>query len=377
MTERAVLRRLMEKMRADPGTLEAVVEAARAESPPIAALPVQEVRRHIAALLAVVSAAFIDESGLNEDDARVADRLATDRALQGVPLAALLDGFQAARSHILRRLLDEARSVGVCLDGLIEELMELDAYANGLQNRLVHAFRETELSLAHSAHAARVQALRDLLAGGPVSGAADAGLDVRRRYHCLVPDIGDPRAARRAEAALGLADGVSGLVDGRLCAVTTRLPAGAVTLMVAGPAVGPGELAEVYRLGRTALASARRRGLKGLQELTALAVPVALDAHPALGGLLARERLAGLDAGDEFHRLLAETAVVYLDHGGRADQTAAALHVHPNTVKHRLRRLAALTGFADPVTPGESLADALRWRWALQSWLGGLPEVRG
>jgi hypothetical protein len=35
MTERAVLRRLIERMRADPGLLEAVVEAARAESPPI------------------------------------------------------------------------------------------------------------------------------------------------------------------------------------------------------------------------------------------------------------------------------------------------------------------------------------------------------
>jgi hypothetical protein len=369
MTERAVLRRLMEKMRADPRTLEAVVEAARAESPPIAALPVQEVRRHIAALLAVVSAAFIDESGLNEDDARVADRLATDRALQGVPLAALLDGFQAARSHVMMRLLKDARSAGVSLDALIEEIMELDAYANGLQNRLIHAFRETELSLAHSAHATRLQALRDLLAGGPVAGAADAGLDARRRYHCLVTDIGDPREARRAEAALGLPDGVSGLVDGRLCAVTTRLPAESATLTVAGPAVRPGELAEVYRLCRTALASARRRGLDGLWELTTLAVPVAFDAHPLLGELLAREYLAGLETADEFHRLLAETALAYLDHGGRADHTAAALHVHPNTVKHRLRRLAALTSFGDPVSAGETLAGALRWRWALQAWL--------
>jgi hypothetical protein len=167
----------MERMRADPGLLEAVVEAAGAGSPPIAALPVQEVRRHVAALLAVVSAAFIDASGLSEEDARVADRLATDRALQGVPLAALLDGFQAARSYVLMRLLNAARSAGVSLDALIGEIMELDAYAHELQNRLIHAFRESELSLAHSAHAARVQALRDLLAGGAASAAADAGLD--------------------------------------------------------------------------------------------------------------------------------------------------------------------------------------------------------
>jgi PucR C-terminal helix-turn-helix domain len=369
MTERAVLRRLMERMRADPGLLEAVVEAARAGSPPIAALPVQEVRRHIAALLAVVSAAFIDASGLSEEDARVADRLATDRALQGVPLTALLDGFQAARSYVLMRLLNAARSAGVSLDALIEEIMELDAYAHELQNRLIHAFRESELSLAHSAQAARVQALRDLLAGGPACSAADAGLDVRLRYHCLVADVGDPREARRAEAALSSPDGVSGLVDGRLCAVTTRLPAGAAMLVIAGPAVPPGELAEVYRLCRSALASARRRGLHGLLRLTALAMPVALDAHPKLGELLVREYLTRLDPADEFHRLLAETALTYLDHGCRADHTAVALHVHPNTVKHRLRRLARLTSFDEPAPPGETLAHALRWRWALRTWL--------
>jgi hypothetical protein len=40
--------------------------------------------------------------------------------------------------------------------------------------------------------------------------------------------------------------------------------------------------------------------------------------------------------------------------------------VHPNTVKHRLRRLGELTGFTPPEG---SLAEALRWRWAVDTWL--------
>ncbi|MDL4815402.1 helix-turn-helix domain-containing protein [Actinomadura opuntiae] len=368
MSERTVLRRLMERMRADPGLLDAVVEAARAESPPIAGLPVQEVRRHIAALLAVVSAAFIDMSGLSEEDTRAADRLATDRALQGVPLAALLDGFQAARSYVLTRLMQEARAAGVSLDSMIEEIMELDHYANGLQNRLIHAYRETELSLAQSAHAARVQALRELLGGGPAC-AADAGLSATRRYHCLVTDIGDPREARRTEAAVALPDGVSGLVDGHWCAVTTRLPARIDLLAIAGPPVRPSDLANVYRLCRAALASARRRGLDGLRRLTDLAMPVALDSRPDLGAVLAREYLARLDPAEEFHRLLAETVLTYLDHGEHPGRTADALHIHPNTVKHRLRRFGVLTDFAHQAPPGETLGRALTWRWALQTWL--------
>jgi hypothetical protein len=368
MSERTVLRRLMERMRADPGLLDAVVEAARAESAPIAGLPVQEVRRHIAALLAVVSAAFIDTSGLSEEDTRAADRLATDRALQGVPLAALLDGFQAGRSYVLTRLMQEAQAAGVSLDSMIGEIMELDRYANGLQNRLIHAYRASELSLAQSAHATRVQALRDLLGGGPAR-ADEAGLSATRRYHCIVTDIGDPREARRTEAAMALPDGVSGLVDGHWCAVTTRLPARPGPLAIAGPPVRPCDLSSVYGLCRAALASARRLGLDGLHHLTDLAMPVALDARPEFGAVLAREYLARLDPSDEFHRLLAETALVYLDHGGHPGHAADALHIHPNTVKHRLRRFGALTDFATQAPPGETLARALTWRWALQTWL--------
>jgi sugar diacid utilization regulator len=86
--------------------------------------------------------------------------------------------------------------------------------------------------------------------------------------------------------------------------------------------------------------------------------------------MLAAEHLAGLDPADPFHRLLATTALAYLEHGGRADLTAVSLHVHTNTVKHRLRRLAELTGFgAAPPDPGDALADSLRWWCALRAWL--------
>src|SRR3954451_19275287 len=98
---RAVLRRLVERMRTDEGLLDGAVEAARAISPPVAALPVQEVERHILALLGAIGTVFGDPDGTDApaigEFGRAADRLATDRALQGVPLAALLEGYQAAR----------------------------------------------------------------------------------------------------------------------------------------------------------------------------------------------------------------------------------------------------------------------------------------
>lgn len=375
----AVLRRLVERMRSDEGLLDGAVEAARAISPPVAALPVQEVERHILALLGAIGTVFGDPAGRDSpaigDFGRAADRLATDRALQGVPLAALLEGYQAARLHVVLRLIDSARSEDVPTDDLLDGLLELDAFTNYLQNRLVHAYRETELSLARTAHAARTQALRDLLHDGPPNRIVEAGLDPAKPYHCWIADVTDTSQVRPIEAALNGQDGVSGLVQGYLCGVTARLPATARlehTLVVAGPAVPAPELAGSYRLCAAALVSARSLGLRGLRSLTSLALVVVTDAQPQLGDMLADEHLARLDVGDEFHRLLAETALVYLAHGSRADLAAVALHVHPNTVKHRLRRLAELTAFdaaGDPAEPGDALAHAVRWWWSLRAWL--------
>jgi hypothetical protein len=375
----AVLRRLVERMRTDEGLLDGAVEAARQVSPPAAALPVQEVQRHILALLGAIGVVFGDPAGPDspaiEEFGRAADRLASDRALQGVPLAALLEGYQAARLYVVHWLIDNARSDEVQTRDLIDGLLELDAFTNYLQNRLVHAYRETELGLARTAHAARTQALRDLLHDGPPNRIVEAGLDPAKMYHCWIADVTDTSRMRPIEAVLNGQDGVSGLVEGYLCGVTGRLPAGNRldhTLVVAGPAVPATELAGSYRLCAAALASARSLGLNGLRSLTSLALAVVADAHAGLGDMLADEHLAGLDIGDEFHRLLAETALVYLAHGSRADLAAVALHVHPNTVKHRLRRLGELTAFdagADPGEPGDALAHAVRWWWSLRAWL--------
>lgn len=376
---RAVLRRLVERMRTDEGLLDGAVKSARTVSAPAAALPVQEVERHILALLGAIGIVFGDPAGPDspaiDEFGRAADRLASDRALQGVPLAALLEGYQAARLYVVHWLIDNARAVDIPKGDLIDGLLELDAFTNYLQNRLVHAYRETELSLARTAHAARTQALRDLLHDGPPTRIVEAGLDSAKLYHCWIADVTDTSQMRPIEAAMTSPDGVSGLVEGYLCGVTARLPATARpehTLVVAGPAVPVSELAGSYRLCAAALASARSLGLRGLRPLTSLALVVAADAHPRLGDMLADEHLAGLDVEDEFHRLLAETALVYLAHGSRADLAAVALHVHPNTVKHRLRRLGELTAFdatGDPGEPGDALAHAVRWWWSLRAWL--------
>ena len=63
----------------------------------------------------------------------------------------------------------------------------------------------------------------------------------------------------------------------------------------------------------------------------------------------------------ETGRTLVETVAAYLDHGLRPAETAAALHLHPNSLRKRLKRYEELTG-ADL----RSMDDLVAIWWALR-----------
>lgn len=366
---RAVVRRIIEGMWADPATLNGVVDAARAESPPVAALPREDVRQRIAPLLAGVAAAFIDGAEL---DVGPADQLASDRAVQGIALDALLDGFQAGRRYLLARFVDLAQVHQMSPGQAFEALVELDKHGSKLLNRLIHTYREAELAMTRTADATRIEALRRLLHDGPGRGLVATGLNASQRYHCIVTGISDPATARGTAVCINASGGISGMVDGYLCGVTPALPpSGQFTghLAVASPKARPEALPRAYKHCAQARDAAARRARTGLHALTDLTALVLLDGQADLAGLLATDLLAALDPASPLHLELARTALAYLDHGGRADLTAADLHLHPNTVKHRLRRLADLTGLSLPDRSDQAVDRLLPWWCALQSWL--------
>jgi PucR-like helix-turn-helix protein len=355
---------LLERSR-DPAVLESVVQAARTRSPLVARLPEEETRRHTRALIEGVVGVLAAGEAPPAEAFTAAERLGSDRARQGVPVAALLDGFQAGRSLLLEMLIHDGLALGVPAEVLLEGVTRIDAITTGLVHRMVHAHRVAELEMARTTREGHVQLLRQLLHGEPV--AVPAPLEPSAVYRCVVSEVSDPAAARRLEPVLG---GLSGLVDGRLAALVPRLPEAPPDgpLLVVSPPVPLTQVAELYDLCRRALRAAQPYGTSGLQHLTDLALVTATSAEPALGRLLAARLLDGLAPGDAFHRELVETALAYLDHGARIEPAATAMHVHPNTVKYRLRRIQDLTG--RPLTgPASSVSRTAHWWWALRAWL--------
>ncbi len=348
----------------DGAVADAAARAARVRSPQVAALPEDEVRRHVRAVVRAAARAVAAGGELTEADLRAAERLGGDRARQGVPVAALLDGFQAGRALIVRTVVERGRAAGLPADDLLEGVIRIDAVATALEHRMVHAHRIAEIEMARTARDAQAQVLRRVLHG---EGGDPSPLDPARAYHCLVAGVSDPGPAAELERLLP--GGLSGLVDGRLVALVPRLPdlpAGA-PLVVAAPAAPLADIPGLYRMCGEALRAAPPGG--GLRHLADLALAVAVAGRPALGRLLAAGTLHRLDPGDAFHRQLAVTALAYLDNAGRIDPTAEALHVHPNTVKYRVRRFGEITGGDLAPQAGNAVAHAAHWWWALRTWL--------
>jgi hypothetical protein len=366
-----LLRQVLDAMAADDAVLDQLVTAARTQSPEVARLPEAENRRHVQFLL---SAALRATTNPDTADYTTAEALGADRAAQGIPLTALLRGVQAGRTLAARVAVERCRAAGVPDDVILETVLDAERYTGALERHIVKGYHAAELQLSRTVRDARTQLLRTLLLPGHPPTPEElrrAGLHPGGRYFCVVSDVSDPAHARTLEQALLEFGGVYGLVEGRLTGLAARSPAGVALAddvrLVVAPAAALPALPEIHRL---CTAAARLAG-RGYHDLTALAGELALTAQPVLGGLLTTALLGSLDPANPFHRELAATALAYLDHGQRLRTTAEALHLHPNTVRYRLDRLAELTPLPLAENTGGRVLDAVRSWWALHHWLGG------
>jgi hypothetical protein len=177
---------------------------------------------------------------------------------------------------------------------------------------------------------------------------ADVLIDRSRREPCLL--IPDPDAR------------------GRVAAVDRALSGWAAAM---GPAEPLDRAAASLRWARRALGLAERGiidGHRGLVRCDEHLATLLIFADEELAGVLRGARLAPLQRLRPAQRdRLADTLLIWLQHGCNANEVALLVHVHPQTVRYRLRQADDLFGdqLRDPDRRFE-LEIALRARQTLQ-----------
>ena len=114
-----------------------------------------------------------------------------------------------------------------------------------------------------------------------------------------------------------------------------------------GPAGEPAELRESWSLARACLLAAQAGVLpsEGLVCAEDHLVELLLFEGAPLAKRIGLQRLAPFEAlTDKARERMRETALAYVRHRGNSVEMAAALHLHPQTVRYRIARLRELLG---------------------------------
>jgi hypothetical protein len=369
-----------------PKLARAMIEAFVKEIPLYSLLPREQLDGEILAIttsnLRLFFLALRESRDLSSEELNDVRMSAVRRAEERVPLDAVLTAYHVGGRIGWQAIVDNARPDET--DAVIGAGARVLLYVQQVTAAVAAAYLEEQQTIYGEERDAR-RALASALLSGDAADSLAARLGVRIAPGYLVvsldldehPDesergVGGAIAARRkvrrvqstldewaAEPVLSLLEPSGGsaliplAVDGTpevatdLHDLVGRLTIAAGSAVLAGGAVATG-VDDIARAGRQASDIARLARQLGRPPGGYLLQDVLLeyqltrpsDAHAALSGLL-----DPLDRNPD----LPLTLSVYLEHDLDRRRTAAALHVHPNTLDYRLRRIVELTGL-DPAT---------------------------
>ena len=347
------VRALVAELESEGETLaDAVVERIRAAVPDFRRLPRGTLRRAVQDTMRRELAALHDVRAPTPDELDGSARIARERAEQGLSVESVLHAHRVAVSVVWARFGELARERGAGVATVLAFSETLWRWADAVMDVVAAAHREVELQLAREEQQRRDAFVLALLTAGDTAelrrDAATYGVDPEREYvpfRARAHDR-DPTKALAHRTALALA-GDQGLVtglDGDVIGIATRrpLPIAGLTVGVGRPSALdalPASFAEASRALQTAIAF----GHEGVHSLADLSILPAVLVDGALGDAFVARYLEPLEAMGRHGAEVEATLRAWLEAGMRIDDTARALHVHPNTLRHRLRRFEEST----------------------------------
>jgi hypothetical protein len=358
-----------------PGLADETIEAIAREVPDYAGAMEGEFGQVVRRGVEVAFTRFVDLLADPEPDAATSRQtyvsLGRGEFRAGRSLDALLAAYRVGARLAWRRFVSAGVAGGLSADALYALGEAIFAYIDELSAESAEGFAE-EQSLAAGESDRRRRRLVRLLVQEPPPGndavrsaAGAAGWPLPRRLAVLVLATGDAGAAdearldslaarvarRLGEGAVGAEAGGDAVVlipDPDAPGRRRRLEAAAGDRTVAlGPTAPWARAAASARRAAAAhrLAAAGRLPGGGLVVAEEHLVALLLAVDPGLAHELAARSLAPLDDLAEGPReRLRETLHAWLDRPGQVQAVAAALDVHPQTVRYRIRQLRDLFG---------------------------------
>jgi hypothetical protein len=279
-----------------------------------------------------------------------------ERAEQGLPVEAVLHAYRISVGAVWSRFGEVAREHGADVPSVLAFSETLWRWADAVMDVVAAAHREVELEQAREEQQRRDGFVLAVLTGGGDAQALAAeastfGVDPERDYVCFraraARDDGAPDGvlARRTALALAGSEGLVTSLDRDAVGFAPVAPAAVDGVTVGiGPPARPSALAGAFTVASRALQTAIAFGQQGVFSLGDLSVRPAILVDDALGDAFVARYLDPLSGLGRLGADLEATLRAWFDTGMRTDETARVLHVHPNTLRHRMRRFEEATG---------------------------------
>jgi hypothetical protein len=318
----------------------------RDEIPEFRRVPVDALARAIRGNVQRALTALRDLRPPTDAELEQAAEIGRERAEQGLTVDAVLHAYRISISSVWSRFGGFARERWADVASVLAFSETLWLWADAVMDIVAAAHREVELEQAREEQQRRDAFVLALLTG-TLSAAelrrdsATHGLDADHEY---VPFRARANGHRVAAALAG--DG--GLVislDRDLAGIAPRAPAAVPGVACGvGPPAGLADVAHAFAVASRALQTAVAFGQEGTFSLADLSIRPAILADAPLGDAFAARYLEPLDALGRLGAELDTTLRAWFDQEMRIEETARVLHVHPNTLRHRLRRFEQATG---------------------------------
>jgi PucR C-terminal helix-turn-helix domain len=326
--------------------IDRIGERIREEIPGFRRLPAETLARAVRGNVSRALAALRELRAPTPDELERAADVGRERAEQGLPIDAVLHAYRISITAVWSRFGELARERGADVASVLAFSETLWLWADAVMDIVAAAHREVELEQAREEQQRRDAFVLALLTG-TLSAAelrrdsATHGLDADRDHVPFRARAGGHRVA----TALAGDGGLVITLDRDLAGIAPRQPA-----PVPGVACGvgpPARLADVassFAVASRALQTAVAFGQEGTFSLADLSIRPAILADEPLGDAFAARYLEPLDALGRMGVELDTTLRAWFDQEMRIEETARVLHVHPNTLRHRLRRFEEVTG---------------------------------
>lgn len=318
----------------------------REEIPEFRRVPVEALARAIRGNVVRALTALRDLRPPTDAELEQAAEIGRERAEQGLTVDAVLHAYRISISSVWSRFGEVARERGADVASVLAFSETLWLWADAVMDIVAAAHREVELEQAREE-----QQRRDAFVLALLTGTLSAA-ELRRdsATHGLDADCDHvPFRARasghRAAAALAGEGGLVIALDRDLAGIAPRTPAAVPGVACGvGPPARLSDVASSFALASRALQTAVAFGQEGTFSLADLSIRPAILADEPLGDAFAARYLEPLDALGRMGVELDTTLRAWFDQEMRIEETARVLHVHPNTLRHRLRRFEEVTG---------------------------------